>query len=242
MTYYTGSITAVPIANRDAYARHLRKAWPILQEHGATRMVESWGDDVPHGKHTDFYRAVEAREDEAVVFSWIEWPDQATADSAFERMMADETVPERMGEMPFDGKRMIYGGFATLLAEGTDRDAGWYQGFLIPVPAGKKDAYAKLAREAHDEMFAPNGCLGVFEMWGEDVPRGKQTDMYRATAAEEGETIVFSWAAWPDRATCNKAAKAMEASMEDQPMPDMPFDGKRMMWGGFAPIFDSARG
>ena len=241
MPYYSGSVAAVPAANRDAYLEHIRRAWPLMREQGVTRMVETWGEDVPHGKRTDFHRAVQAQDDEVPVFSWMEWPDRATCDAAFQRMMADDSFSERMGEMPFDGKRMIFGGFAPLTADGTDRGAGWFQGFLLAVPADKRDAYAQMAREAHEQMFAPNGCLGTFENWGEDVPRGKLTDMYRAVEAEDGEMVVFSWTAWPDRATCESAAKAMEASMQGQEMPEMPFDGQRMMWGGFAPIFDSDR-
>ena len=65
--------------------------------------------------------------------------------------------------------------------------------------------------------------------------------MYRATDAQDGEAIVLSWTAWPDRATCEAAARAMEAAMAGQPMPDMPFDGKRMIWGGFGVLFDSDR-
>jgi uncharacterized protein YbaA (DUF1428 family) len=77
------------------------------------------------------------------------------------------------------------------------------------------------------------------ENWGEDVPHGKQTDFYRATDAKDGEVPLLSWIEWPDRATADKAQAGMEAEMKDKPMPEMPFDGMRMFWGGFAPIFDS---
>jgi uncharacterized protein YbaA (DUF1428 family) len=97
-----------------------------------------------------------------------------------------------------------------------------------------------MAREAWQEAFRPHGSLGMVEAWGVDVPHGKQTDFYRAAKAEDGEVPVFSWVAWPDRATCDAAAKAMQKEMEGKEFPDMPFDGKRMMWGGFEPIFDSA--
>lgn len=241
MTYYSGSVAPVPDANRQAYVDHARRAWPFMREHGATRMVETWGEDVAHGKQTDFFRAVAAQEGETPVFSWIEWPDRATADAGFEKMMNDPSFHEQLGEVPFDGRRMIFGSFSPLFTAGTDRGAGWYQGFLVPVPEANRQAYADLAREAHETMFAPNGCAGIFECWGEDVPRGQQTDMYRATDAQDGEAIVLSWTAWPDRATCEVAARAMEAAMAGRPMPDMPFDGKRMIFGGFAPLFDSDR-
>lgn len=239
MAYYTGSLAPVPTANKDAYLDHARRAWPLFRDRGAVRMVETWGEDVQPGKHTDLLRAVEARDDETVVFSWIEWPDQATADTAWQEMSSDPDIGAQMGEMPFDGPRMVFGSFSTLVAEGTDRDAGYYQGFVIPVPAGSKAAYADVAKGAWEEMFRPNGCLGTFENWGEDVPRGKRTDFYRAVDARDGEVIVFSWTAWPDRATCDAAASAMmEAGGE---MPEMPFDMQRMTWGGFSTLFDSAR-
>lgn len=235
MTYYTGSVAAVPTANKDAYIEHAKAAWPYFRDYGAIRMVDTWGEDVPPGKQTDFIRAVQAGDDETVVFSWIEWPDRETCDAAWQKMQLDAPPLE----MPYDGSRMIFGGFSPLFAEGSDK-GGYYQGFLTPVPAANRDAYRDLAQQAWDQMFAPNGALGAFENWGEDVPHGKKTDMYRAVEAQDGEVVVISWNVWPDRATCDAAARAMESGMEGQPMPEMPFDGKRMIWGGFSPIFDSA--
>lgn len=237
MTYYAGTVAAVPTANRQKYVDHVKEAWPFFQRLGATRTVEGWGVDVPKGKVTDFYRAVEARDDETVVFSWIEWPDKATADAAFEKMMAEDSMPA----MPFDGSRMIYGGFEPIFTAGSDRDAGYIQGFLLAVPEKNKDAYIKMAEEAWEGAFAPNKCLGIVEGWGVNVPHGKKTDFYRSTKAEEGEIPMFSWTAWTDRETCDAATKAMEAGMEGKEFPEMPFDGMRMMWGGFEVIFDSVR-
>ncbi|MFV0385407.1 DUF1428 domain-containing protein [Paracoccus sp. (in: a-proteobacteria)] len=116
MTYYTSMIAAIPSANKQAYTDHARKSWPIFKRLGALRMVEAWGEDVPHGKQTDFYRATQAKEDETPVFSWIEWPDRETADTAWQAMMSDPEMAE-MGEMPFDGIRMFWGGFAPILDE-----------------------------------------------------------------------------------------------------------------------------
>ncbi|MTH34513.1 DUF1428 family protein [Paracoccus limosus] len=116
MAYYSGFLLAVPTANRQAYAEHAKKAWPLMRKFGALGMVEGWGADVPHGKVTDFYRATQAKEDETIVFSWIEWPDRATADAAFEKMMSDPDM-QAMGEMPFDGMRMIWGGFDPIVVE-----------------------------------------------------------------------------------------------------------------------------
>ncbi|MFC0718678.1 DUF1428 domain-containing protein [Luteimonas padinae] len=116
----------------------------------------------------------------------------------------------------------------------------YYQGFALAVPAGNKAAYTDMARKGW-EMFGEAGADGVVEAWGEDVPHGKRTDFYRATKAVDGEVAAFSWIAWPDRATCDRAAKAMQEDPAMQDMPEMPFDGKRMMWAGFEPVFDSAR-
>ncbi|MFD1883166.1 DUF1428 domain-containing protein [Paracoccus pacificus] len=239
MTYYTGFIAAVPTANRQKYLDHLRVAWPLMRKYGATRMIETWGANVPKGKVTDFQGAVAAKDDETVVFSWVEWPDRATADTAWKNMESDPEMAA-MAEMPFDGSRMIFGGFAPLMEAGQPQGAPYYQGFLLAVPEKNKATYEKMAKDAW-EMFRKYGCLGIAENWGVDVPRGKQTDMYRATKAEDGEAVLFSWTAWPDRTTCEEAAKQMEADMEGQEFPEMPFDGKRMIWGGFETIFDSAK-
>ena len=72
MTYVEGFVLAVPTANKEDYLEHASDAEPIFKEFGVQRMVEAWGDDVPEGKVTDFKRAVQAKEDETVVFSWFE--------------------------------------------------------------------------------------------------------------------------------------------------------------------------
>ncbi|MDB5715513.1 MAG: domain containing protein [Sphingomonadales bacterium] len=109
MKYIEGFVIAVPTAGREKFIDHATRMDTIFLEFGATRIVEAWGDDVREGKVTDFPRAVQATADETVAFSWIEWPDKATRDAAMEKMMSD---PRLMAEpMPFDGKRMIFGGF-----------------------------------------------------------------------------------------------------------------------------------
>ena len=119
MTYIDGFVIAVPTANKDKFIEHARKADGVFLELGATRILECWGDDVSHGKQTDFYRAVEAKEDESVVFSWVEWPDKATRDAAMGRMeelmKTDPRMDPAKNPMPFDGKRLIYGGFEPIV-------------------------------------------------------------------------------------------------------------------------------
>lgn len=238
MTYFTGFVAAVPTANKDKYTHHVAAVWPLVKSYGATRMVETWGADVPKGKVTDFFDAVQAVEGETIVFSWIEWPDRATADASMPRIQDDPAMKE-LPEMPFDAHRVIYGGFAPVFEAGTCDGAGYYQGFLLAVPGQNKAAYLDMALEGW-KLFEKSGALGMIENWGQDVPHGEVTDFYRATKAETGEVPVFSWSAWPDRATCDAAARAMEAEMEGMDMPQMPFDGMRMMWAGFEPLFDSA--
>lgn len=119
MTYIDGFVIAVPTANKDKFIEHARKADGVFLELGATRILECWGDDVSHGKQTDFYRAVEAKEGESVVFSWVEWPDKATRDAAMGRMeelmKTDPRMDPAKNPMPFDGKRLIYGGFEPIV-------------------------------------------------------------------------------------------------------------------------------
>ena len=110
MSYIQGFLVPVPKANKESYRDLAAKAAPIFEEYGATRVVETWNDSLPDGKVTDFKRAVKAKEDEAVVFSWIEWPDQATCEAAAEKMQTDERF-KAMGDMPFDGMRMVWAGF-----------------------------------------------------------------------------------------------------------------------------------
>lgn len=122
MSYIDGFVIAVPTANKDKFIGHARLGDSMFMELGAIRVIECWGDDVPVGKTTDFRRAVQATEDESIVFSWIEWPDKATRDAAFAKMMDPACPDPRMdpakNPMPFDGKRMIYGGFSPVVELG----------------------------------------------------------------------------------------------------------------------------
>ncbi|HEY9254435.1 MAG TPA: DUF1428 domain-containing protein [Stenotrophomonas sp.] len=115
MTYVDGFLAAVPTANREKFIAHAQQGDPIFIEYGALRVIECWGDDVPHGQQTDFFRAVQATAEETVLFSWIEWPDKATRDAGMKKMMEDPRMDPAVNPMPFDGKRLIYGGFVPLL-------------------------------------------------------------------------------------------------------------------------------
>lgn len=119
MSYIDGFIIAVPMANKQKFIDHALASDGMFIDYGATRVLECWADDVPDGKVTDFRKAVAAKDDETVVFSWIEWPDKATRDAGMAKMMDPENPDPRMdpakNPMPFDGKRMIYGGFAPVV-------------------------------------------------------------------------------------------------------------------------------
>ena len=123
MSYVDGFVIAVPTANRDKFIEHARLGDSVFIDLGATRVVECWGDDVLDGRVTDFRRAVQASEDETVVFSWIEWPDKATRDAAMKTMTgwmenpseADPRMDPEKNPMPFDGARLIFGGFTPIV-------------------------------------------------------------------------------------------------------------------------------
>ena len=119
MSYIDGFVIAVPNGNKQKFIEHAKRGDSAFIEAGATRVIECWGDDVKDGKLTDFRRAVQATGDEAVVFSWIEWPDKATRDSGMAKVMNDPRLNPQTNPMPFDGKRMIFGGFSPVVQLGT---------------------------------------------------------------------------------------------------------------------------
>jgi len=122
MSYIDGFVMAVPTAAKDAFIEHARAADSVFVEQGAIRTYECWGDEVPDGTLTDFRRAVQAGADETVVFSWIEWPDKTTRDSVMARMeelmASDPRFNPETNPPPFDGRRMIFGGFSPVVALG----------------------------------------------------------------------------------------------------------------------------
>jgi uncharacterized protein YbaA (DUF1428 family) len=238
MTYFEGFIAPVPEANKEAYRKHSSEFAPLVQEVGVRRMVESWDSDVPEGKVTDFRKAVDAKPDEKVVFSWFEYPSKQARDAANEKFMNDPRMKEMGANMPFDGKRMIMGGFDAIVEEGEPGGA-YTDGFVVPVPEGKRDAYRELASKMA-KVFREKGATRVVESFSSDVPKGEVTDFYRAVKAEDGEGIVFSFIEWPDKATRDEAWKAIMADESLKPEGEMPFDGKRMFWGGFDKIVDTA--
>ena len=234
MSYIDGFVLAVPTANKQAFIDHAAAAAPLFGEFGATRVVENWGDDVPRGELNDLYGAVQATEDEAVLFSWIEWPDKATRDAGGAKMMADPRMANM--QMPFDGKRMIYAGFAPLHEDGAGGGHGYIDGVVVAVPQDRKDEYRSFC-QGFAAAARENGATRVIDAWGDDVPDGTVTDFKRATHASDGETVVFSWIEWPSKDARDAAWAKM---MGDERLNgEKPFDGKRMIFGGFTPVVDA---
>jgi len=111
MSYVDGFVLAVPKANLDDYKRLAKLGGAVWMEHGALAYVECVGDDVPYGEVTSFPRAVQAKDDEIVVFSWIVYDSRESRDTVIAKVMADPRLKADWSAMPFDGKRMIFGGF-----------------------------------------------------------------------------------------------------------------------------------
>ncbi len=233
MSYIDGFIIPVARADKDKFIAHANRVDQFFIRHGAMRVVEGWGDDLPAGKVTDFRMAVQATQDETIACSWIAWPDKATRDAAFAALMADAEM--MAGTPPFDGKRMIFGGFVPVVEE-TFRDGklGYVDAFVAGVSPGKRDAFVKMSQEGA-KMFSGAGALFDIECAGDDVPHGEVTDYYRAVHAEGDEVPGLSFVGWPDKATRDAGWEEM---MKQPPPGEMPFDGKRMFWGGFVPVVD----
>jgi uncharacterized protein YbaA (DUF1428 family) len=153
-----------------------------------------------------------------------------------EKMRTDQRM---MSEpMPFDGKRMIFGGFEPIVDEAVaGGDVGYTDGFVVPVPDGNREAYRAMSAKAAP-VFKEYGATRHVEAWGDDVPEGKVTDFRRSVQAGDDEKVVFSFIEWPDKATRDEGWKQVMADERMKPDENMPFDGQRMFWGGFASVVD----
>ena len=238
MTYFEGFIAPVPEANRDAYVKHASEFASLSPEFGIKRHLEAWDDDVPEGKVTDFRKAVDAKPDEKAVLAFFEYPSRQARDSANEKFMSDPRMADMGKNMPFDGKRMIMGGFDAIVEEGSER-GDYTDGFVVPVPEGKVDTYREMASKMA-KVFRQHGATRVVESIADDVSHGEVTDFYRAVKAEDGETVVFSFIEWPDKQVRDDAWAKIMADESLKPEGDMPFSGQRMFWGGFEKILDTA--
>lgn len=235
MSYFDGFVLPIPTSRKEEYRQFALAALPLFREFGATRMVEAWGDDVPDGKLTDFRKTVLAEEGETVVFSWVDYGDKQIRNEAARKMMEDPRM-ENMGDMPFDGKRMIYAGFQPEIDHGPGGSFGYVDGTLIAVPTAAKAAYlSDAARQA--EALGEQGATRIVIGWGDDVTDGKLTDFKRAVLAAADETVVFGWVEWPSRRARDAAwAKLMaDTRMHGR---EALVDEQRRIYGGFVPIVD----
>ncbi len=115
MTYVDGFVAAVPTANKDAYIKHAEISAAPFKEYGALSVVECWEDDLPEGKVNSLHTAVMRKDDETVVFAWVTWPDKATRDDGWQKLMAEPRMQPDANPMPFDGSRLIFGGFRMIV-------------------------------------------------------------------------------------------------------------------------------
>lgn len=235
MAYVQGFIIPVKERDKQCYLDLAKKAAPVFAEYGAMATVECWGDDVPDGKRTDMKRAVKAEPDEKIVFSWVWWPDKATCDAAAEKLMADERM-QPDGEMPFNPQRMIYGGYEPAYEGGDGGKFGFVDGIVAPT-ASDKPSFVDHARTI-SAYFLKKGATRIVDGWGVDVPDGKVTDFKRAVAAEDGETVIFGWVEWPDKAIRDAAFAGMMDDPDIQAAPPA-FDMQRAIFGGFVPMLDT---
>lgn len=113
--YVDGFVLAVPTTAKETYRRHAEDAAAVFRKHGALSLVECWGDDVPEGKINSMHTAVLRKPEETVVFAWITWPDKATRDAGMKKVADDPRSARSMKDMPFDGTRMIFGGFEVIV-------------------------------------------------------------------------------------------------------------------------------
>lgn len=111
MNYVDGFVAAVPTVNKEKYLQHIKDAAVVFKEYGAIKYVEAWGDDVPEGQLTSLPKAVQRKDDETVVFSWVIWPSKKIRDEGMKKFFDDPRTSPEANPMPFDGKRLIYGGF-----------------------------------------------------------------------------------------------------------------------------------
>lgn len=240
MTYFQGFLIPVPSDKQAAYVKMATDAVPLFEDYGARRLVECWGDSVPHGKVTDMYRAVNAEDGESIVFSWVDWDSEEACQAAHDAMMRDERM-EMPQEMPFDGKRMIFAGFELLGELGGGGDAGYVQGYVAPVPKGNRGAFADMCATMR-EVAVDCGALRAVDGWAESIPDGKVTDFKRAVNATDGEAVAFGYVEWSSKAAFEAGSARMR---DDDRMPapgsDMPLDGRRLIYGGFAVLLDTSQ-
>ncbi len=236
MTYIQGFLVPVTPANKESYLKMATDVAPMFEEFGARRIVECWGENVPTGKTTDMYRAVNGEVGENVVFSWIDWGSKQACDQAHEKMMQDDRMKNMPETMPFDGMRMLFAGFETLGMSGDGGKTRYVQGYVAPVPKSNRQAFADMCATMR-EVALDCGALHAFDGWAEDIEDGKVTDFKQAVKAKDDEAVAFGFAEWPSKQACDEGSAKMH---NDERMPgEMPLDGMRLIYGGFEVMLDT---
>lgn len=239
MPYIEGYILAVLETDKQKYREFAKASVSLFQKVNAIRLVEGWGDVVPEGQITDFRRATKAKKGEQVLFSWIEYPDKATRETANKGLPGDPNPADTMPDPPFDCTRMSFGGFKPVVERGDGSRPGYISGYVAPALSASKQAFQKMA-ENMAAIALDHGALRIIDSWGEDVSDGEVTDFKRAVNAHDDEAIVFGFIEWPSKQVYQDAMPAMH---EDRRMPrpeaEMPIDGKRMIFGCFDVLVDA---
>jgi len=174
MTCIQGYMLAVPTVNRAAFVEHARQAAEAFQGYGCRATVECWGDDVPSEGSLSFPAAVRAGPDETVVFSWSVWPSKESQDAVMNAPPSDPRLSPQTNPMPFDGTRLIFGAFETVLELGSYRPGGYVDGFALAIPRARRDEFVDFAKTC-DPIFMEHGASWIMENWGVDIPEGKST-------------------------------------------------------------------
>jgi uncharacterized protein YbaA (DUF1428 family) len=180
---------------------------------------------------------VKAERDEIVVFSWLEYPSREARDAANKKITSDPRMKELGAAMPFDGTRMIYGGFTTMRDDGGAFEMGYVDGSLVPVPVANKAAYSDIAAK-QAAVLREHGATRVVNAWGDDIPDGKITDYRGAVKAKSEETVVYTWVEWPSKDVRDAGWRKVfvDARMR---LDNLPYDHTRRVHGGFAPVLEA---
>ena len=236
MVYVQGMMAPVASEKKAQYQTLSAKAADVFRQNGALSVVESWGDDIPDGKVNDMKSAVKLKDGETPVFTWIVWPSKAARDEGMQKSFANPLFSEGF-DPGMDGARMFFGGFETIIEAGDFSGADYIDGFLVPCLVKNKEAYRKMAADAWP-LFERHGAISMFECWQDDLPDGQLTSMALAVQKKPDEAVLFSWVGWPSKEARLKGQASMMADPEMRPPPEMPFDGMRMIFGGFEVIVD----
>ena len=239
MVYVQGMMAPVSLDKKQEYIELATQAAEVFRKNGALSVIETWGDDLPAGTINDMNTAVLKEDGEGVLFTYIIWPSKAARDEGMEKTFSDPLWSSGNFNPPMDGKRMFFGGFEPIVEIGPHSGGqGYIDGFLLACPTVNKEAYRSMATEAWP-MFQKHGAVSLYECWGDDIMPGKLTSMDIATHKKPDETVLFSWVGWPSKAVRDAGMAAMHKDFETAPPVEMPFDGSRMIFGGFEVILDA---